>query len=492
MIFNQNMSENCPCQVCRFLLSYSLEGDIVEQQYDNLDGWTMVVDKNEHFGLVPTEYLDIENMIPLAIHDEPMHVTEPIIHESDNIDVGTTEDFCPVDVESDTVLDTQSSLDQSSIAGSLDTSDHAILSHEPYMPHEDPFTPQEPVVTNVHLDEPYSTPQDEPYQPVEEPIVQEPISELLETQTPREEHFSEHISEPVETDVVSTNTMEDVTTLTGDEETDTKTEEDEMAQKRRKRASATFKATPLDLKKKEPEPEPEPKKEPEVIDRQRKGGRLATLDQKLKRLTMKPASKSPVTDGAESTIQKQKSSENELVITSDKPKKGLGLLKRKSHQTVDASPTKAEPLPPRVNIVNEIKLTEQKYLESLEILNKTYLQEIISKKLFTVTRELDSLQKILGIIISTNTLLHKNLQTDSDDVGKKFLSVIPFLKMYTDYFNTYERFCSVLKTQKKENKKFTEWLSKTEQKCKSTGQLTMQMYLIMPVQRIPRYKYVYL
>jgi hypothetical protein len=151
------------------------------------------------------------------------------------------------------------------------------------------------------------------------------------------------------------------------------------------------------------------------------------------------------------------------------------------------SPKSTETVPQRVNIIAEIRETEKKYLESLDILSKTYLADLHSKKILTVARELEALQSILGIIISFNIMLNKQLR-ESDDVGKKFLSIIPFLKTYTDYFQCYQKFETMVKVQKKENKNFTAWLAKTEQKCKSTGLLTMQMYLIMPVQRIPRYK----
>jgi hypothetical protein len=141
----------------------------------------------------------------------------------------------------------------------------------------------------------------------------------------------------------------------------------------------------------------------------------------------------------------------------------------------------------RVKIIDELRVTEQKYLESLDVLNKTYLQDLSTKKIIQpISRELESLISILNIIVSFNTMLQKNLK-EGEDIGKKFLAIIPFLKTYTDYFNCYERFCAVVKIQKKDNKKFTEWLEKTESKCRSNGGLSMSMYLIMPIQRIPRY-----
>ncbi|KAL0482724.1 hypothetical protein AKO1_014269 [Acrasis kona] len=145
------------------------------------------------------------------------------------------------------------------------------------------------------------------------------------------------------------------------------------------------------------------------------------------------------------------------------------------------NPSATEQATQRLNIIKEIKSTEQKYLDSLHILNDRFLAEIKEKKLLPSTAELNFIASVLGIIMNTNELLNQNLKKGNDDIGKQFLLVIPFFKTYTDYFNAFERFVAVVKEQKKCNKRFEEWLMKTEDKSRSIGGLSMNMYLIMPL-----------
>ncbi len=86
-------------------------------------------------------------------------------------------------------------------------------------------------------------------------------------------------------------------------------------------------------------------------------------------------------------------------------------------------------------------------------------------------------------------MLLKNLESSSntDNMGEKFLIVIPFLKTYTDYFNNYEKVSNLIRDAKRTDKKFAEWLSRTERQCKLENKLDLKSYLIQPVQRIPRY-----
>jgi len=73
-------------------------------------------------------------------------------------------------------------------------------------------------------------------------------------------------------------------------------------------------------------------------------------------------------------------------------------------------------------------------------------------------------------------------------IGKIFLKVAPFFATYTEYCNKYELGASLIRTLKKENEKFTELLTKLERPHKQKGGLPLTSYLIMPVQRVPRYE----
>lgn len=142
----------------------------------------------------------------------------------------------------------------------------------------------------------------------------------------------------------------------------------------------------------------------------------------------------------------------------------------------------------REKIFNEIVETERKYLASLDLLNKLYLKPIEKNKHMKLSPELKNIMSTLTIILNINqTLLKKMESSNKDAIGAAFKNVIPFLKAYTSYFNSYENASNDIRNAKKENKKFAEWLEKTEKAAKKNGQLAMNSYLIQPVQRIPRY-----
>jgi hypothetical protein len=145
-------------------------------------------------------------------------------------------------------------------------------------------------------------------------------------------------------------------------------------------------------------------------------------------------------------------------------------------------------VPERDNIKQEILSTEKKYLESLDILNNIYLTPLIQKKLL-ISTEINDLILVLNIIMNFSKQLVKNIESsiETDNLGEKFLIVIPFLKTYTDYFNKYEKVSTIIRNAKQENKKFAEWLIKTEKKCRIENKLNLGSYMVMPCQRIPRY-----
>jgi hypothetical protein len=146
------------------------------------------------------------------------------------------------------------------------------------------------------------------------------------------------------------------------------------------------------------------------------------------------------------------------------------------------------PVDERVKIFEEIKETERRYLQHLDQLTKIFLQPLQQKKIGPQGKEFKNLISTLSMIVNFNSFLNNMLnKTTADSVGKIFQQVIPFLKTYREYFNNYEKAQNDIRQQKKENKKFAEWLDKTERECKRKGELTMNQLLIMPIQRIPRY-----
>jgi hypothetical protein len=136
-------------------------------------------------------------------------------------------------------------------------------------------------------------------------------------------------------------------------------------------------------------------------------------------------------------------------------------------------------------IIKEIRDTERTYLEGLQYLSNFYLSNLLKNNLLTTTREVEGLSSILGIILNFNVKLYEQL-CESDMIGKKFLDMTPFLKTYTDYFQRFDAVTHVIKKEKS-NVRFAEWLKMTEKKSKINGGMPLGDYLIIPIQRIPKY-----
>jgi hypothetical protein len=72
-------------------------------------------------------------------------------------------------------------------------------------------------------------------------------------------------------------------------------------------------------------------------------------------------------------------------------------------------------------------------------------------------------------------------------VGQIFVQLAPFMKMYASYANNYESAARLLAEYRKTKPRFEEFCLECEADPRSRG-LALGSFIIMPVQRIPRYK----
>ncbi|KAF8927229.1 hypothetical protein BGZ58_010547 [Dissophora ornata] len=91
------------------------------------------------------------------------------------------------------------------------------------------------------------------------------------------------------------------------------------------------------------------------------------------------------------------------------------------------------------------------------------------------------------VAISAEDAIKKAVE---DRIGRVFAEHVPYMKMYSFYINNYDNALRVLQTQltqAKHKKKMKEFLRRCAKHPNHT-QLALQGYLLLPVQRIPRYK----
>eukprot|EP01104_Vermistella_antarctica_P008148 TRINITY_DN2036_c0_g3_i1.p1 TRINITY_DN2036_c0_g3~~TRINITY_DN2036_c0_g3_i1.p1 ORF type:complete len:1016 (+),score=234.59 TRINITY_DN2036_c0_g3_i1:148-3195(+) len=145
----------------------------------------------------------------------------------------------------------------------------------------------------------------------------------------------------------------------------------------------------------------------------------------------------------------------------------------------------------RSNIEKEILKTELHYVNALRDLKKNYIDplnaaddRIASKKDINMV-----FSSILSILSCNEQLLvdlqkaHAQYKTGTS-IGEVFKKFAPYLNMYTAFTNNFEasREC-LLSMQKRQN--FAAFVTRLERESRSTQ--TLESYLILPVQRIPRY-----
>ncbi|ELP86095.1 Rho/RAC guanine nucleotide exchange factor, putative [Entamoeba invadens IP1] len=149
----------------------------------------------------------------------------------------------------------------------------------------------------------------------------------------------------------------------------------------------------------------------------------------------------------------------------------------------------------RDQIINEIYNTEEFYVCSLQTCFDFFYQELISEESSTiipyedVTLIFERYEEILGVnkrfFLALRRLKENNQMTTS--IGQTFKLYLPFFKCYFFYISHYDSVNKLLSKYENESK-FNNLLDKIVQKIPTSTHLDLRSYLIMPVQRLPRYQ----
>lgn len=147
----------------------------------------------------------------------------------------------------------------------------------------------------------------------------------------------------------------------------------------------------------------------------------------------------------------------------------------------------------RTEIAREILSTEASYVRSLNVLVNVYMTTLESfGEEIVPASKIRSIFSEIKVILSYNEFILKGLQermenwySEGQRLGDIFLRLTDFLKVYTAYVNNYNNSVNTLQ----EISQIPE-VAQALQECrnrKETGGMEIQSYLIMPIQRIPRY-----
>eukprot|EP01133_Synstelium_polycarpum_P011983 gene11983-13990_t len=148
---------------------------------------------------------------------------------------------------------------------------------------------------------------------------------------------------------------------------------------------------------------------------------------------------------------------------------------------------RAYPLFRRNEIIKEIMNTERKYVRCLDTLIECYLKE--SEKIIT-SQQVRSIFSQVEVIRNVNSNILGQMENrfkkgSEQQLGEIFKKMTEFLKVYTNYVNNYNTSFQTI-TECMENDKFVKLIehNRTLEKCMG---LDLSAFLIMPIQRLPRY-----
>eukprot|EP01083_Nonionella_stella_P074868 203213_1 len=134
----------------------------------------------------------------------------------------------------------------------------------------------------------------------------------------------------------------------------------------------------------------------------------------------------------------------------------------------------------KARIEEELLTTEATYLKGLHILLEEFIGEIFARRLMDPQYETTVRCNIPQLIA-----FHEEFWSDLDSKGsiaKVFNEKADFLKMYIEYIGKYETILDIFARCKNKNAKLEEFLNEKRAENKP-----LTNYLILPIQRIPRY-----
>ncbi|BFU23552.1 Rho guanine nucleotide exchange factor, putative [Entamoeba histolytica HM-1:IMSS-B] len=149
----------------------------------------------------------------------------------------------------------------------------------------------------------------------------------------------------------------------------------------------------------------------------------------------------------------------------------------------------------RQKIIEEIYTTEEFYIQSMEYCLNFFFKEMKSEKNQSIipSEDVDIIFEHYDEVLNINKnffLALKKLQEThkiETHLGQIFKLFTPFFKVYFLYISHYDDSNQVL-TEYEKNPKFNELLASLQTQIPTTTNLDLRSYLIMPVQRLPRYE----
>ncbi|KAL6055756.1 Intersectin-2 [Balamuthia mandrillaris] len=234
---------------------------------------------------------------------------------------------------------------------------------------------------------------------------------------------------------------------------------------------------------------PREKKTPPVVP-PRHHDAAAALSKSSSSVTTASLSKATGSQITPSTSAQNVSVGGSLSLGPKSGKKAL-LQRKESSENVAGSQMTARSGKKRMAVVNELVTTERDYNRDLDIMVDIYMKTmkesgiVSSVDLLIIFSNVDQLRNLNKALLSSLDGLQET-PIEQQDVGKRFLDFIAFLKLYTQYCSNQTRAQLRLQELKREKQDLIVLLEGIRQRPEC-NRLDLQSYLIKPLQRVTKY-----
>eukprot|EP00485_Elphidium_margaritaceum_P009219 CAMPEP_0202691274 /NCGR_PEP_ID=MMETSP1385-20130828/6035_1 /ASSEMBLY_ACC=CAM_ASM_000861 /TAXON_ID=933848 /ORGANISM="Elphidium margaritaceum" /LENGTH=439 /DNA_ID=CAMNT_0049346651 /DNA_START=89 /DNA_END=1408 /DNA_ORIENTATION=+ len=145
----------------------------------------------------------------------------------------------------------------------------------------------------------------------------------------------------------------------------------------------------------------------------------------------------------------------------------------------------------RTAAIKELIETEKTYVNGLDICLRTYYErlsaetKLVSAKDFKVIfNDLKTIHQLNDTFLTDLNAVYANFDNDQTRIGDQFVKFCPYFRMYQNYCNNYDAATELL-TRYNEKQSFVNLCMEIRDETKGK---TLQSLLILPIQRLPRYK----
>lgn len=139
----------------------------------------------------------------------------------------------------------------------------------------------------------------------------------------------------------------------------------------------------------------------------------------------------------------------------------------------------------RANAIQEILTSEASYLQQLETIMKFFMEPLKSKD-YVSQAEWNALFGNVETLYRVNGALLEELKVNPENVAAAFLKLAPYFKLYSVYAYDYKQIVSFLQEMHRSNPRLAAFILTQETRPEVSNKLAA--LLIVPIQRIPRYR----